>query len=455
MTLSNFDWTDKDSKRWFILLPNGHEGPYSFNNLVHLRQNKKITEDVSVWAEGLPGPLSLRLAFDYQHRSKYVEQEEFVTLPPVPQDEDIPPIPVAIEESTDIQKEEKPQENTFRIPVWLPVVLIGGGLFFFSMTFLAKTNEKFNVRRLPKMTVELHKRILQENTFDGWGKPPFFKEYLPHDHSHIWLVTSSYHQCDIETTFTSLKDKLLTMKDEKVSFRSHGQLNGHVAELASFEFTSGSRLIPGLYEMDVKAINCEWEGLIPEFMNAFQGPDKEYLARTKVVLFSQGPGEFQKTLEGLLKKKFEMAEFEKNTDFQFWQDLQQKFQTLEAISLQIEQHFLDFLDQNPAGFKKNLNSMVDNYTTKFGSFLTTFVVQNEKNLGEKGDSEKRNYELMVRLTSKKVGLESMQFIEEFQKLKAPTEKELLVISDRVKKAFSGIKKDIRQKLSQVSEDQVK
>ncbi len=59
MTLSNFDWTDKDSVKWFILLPTGHEGPYSLKTIVKMRDSKKISGDVKIWAEGLTEAHSL------------------------------------------------------------------------------------------------------------------------------------------------------------------------------------------------------------------------------------------------------------------------------------------------------------------------------------------------------------------------------------------------------------
>jgi hypothetical protein len=211
--------------------------------------------------------------------------------------------------------------------------------------------------------------------------------------------------------------------------------------------------------MDVKATNCKWNGLYPLMMNAFRGPGPEYMARMKVVIFSRGAEEFNRTLQTILSKKDEIARREKDENYFFWQDLQQKFQTLEAISLQVEQHLLDFLDKNPADFNKNLKPMVDSYTRKFGSFLASFVVENDqyfKTLDVRGASLKRNYELMVRLTSKKIGLESMKFIEEFQSIKkSPNQKEINALSEKVKKVFSSLKQEISKKLAQISEDQGK
>lgn len=452
MTLSNFDWTDKDSVKWFILLPTGHEGPYSLKILSQLMEQKKIAADVKIWAEGLGDSVTLRDALKVPQKAPV---EDF--LPPLPE-EDIPPIPAEEE------KETPPAFDSVAKNKISPWVFISGAILlmlFFVFHNLIKKYETFDIGRLPKMTLNLQQRILNENSFDGWNKKIFFKEYLPDDHTHIWLVTSSFQSCSVEATFHSIKDKMLSMKEENVVFKSKGTLDNHVVELSSFDFIAGNRIIPGLYELNVRAYNCEWDGIIPKVMNKFSGPDEEYLARTKVVLFSKGSAEFNTILDRLLKKKEEIVLKEVSQNELFWQDLQQKLETLQAVTLQIEQQLLDFLDEEPKGFKTNLKSMVDEYTRKFGSFLTSFVIENEnyfKNLNREasGAAQKRNYELMVKLASKKIGLESMKFIEEFQGLKKnPSKKDLETYSGRVKKTFAEIKKEISEKIIQVSEDRSK
>ena len=461
MTLSNFDWTDKDSVKWFVLLPTGHEGPYSLKNLAVLLNQKKMAPDVKVWAEGLTEPLKLK---DALNPPKPI-MEEIPDLPPLPIDDAPPPLPIddkpeeePLHEPEDKAEVTKKDLKTSSLKTWGVLSLGALVILFFGLNNFFKGYEKIEIHRLPKMTVNLHQRILEENVFGGWDKKIFFKEYLPDDHSHIWLVTSSFQTCNVSATFKSIKNKLLSLSDESVSFISKTRLSGHVAEFASFEFTQGNKIIPGLYEMDIKATECQWEGFIPKVMNLFSGPDKEYQARTKVILFSKGAEEFNSVLDRLLKKKLEKEEREKNQSEIFWQDLQQKLETLQAITLQIEQLFLDFTDKDSRKFSQNLKPMVDQYTRQFGSFLTSFVVENEnyfKNLdGEaRGTSQKRNYELIVKSTAKKIGFESMKFIEEFQALKKnPRRAELDKYSERMRKTFSQIKKDINEKLAQISED---
>lgn len=460
MTLSNFDWTDKDSVKWFILLPTGHEGPYSLKILTQLMEQKKIAGEVKIWAEGLTSPVTLKEALKAPVKAAPVV-ETIPDLPPLPED-DVPPLPIESEEKTPpLPAGEAVTKKTVTVS---PLVFIGGAVFimlFFVAGSLIKKYETFDIARLPKMTVNLQQRILNENSFGGWDKKIFFKEYLPDDHTQIWLVTSSFQHCSVEAAFHSIKDKMLSMKEENVVFKSKGTLDNHVVELSSFDFSSGNKIIPGLYELNVRAFDCKWDGAIPTLMNKFSGPEEEYIARTKVVLFSKGSAEFNTILDKLLKKKSEIELREVSQNELFWQDLQQKLETLQAVTLQIEQQLLDFLEEPPQNFKTSLKSMVDQYTRKFGAFLTSFVIENEnyfKNLNREasGAAQKRNYELMVKLSSKKIGLESMKFIEEFQSLKKnPSRKDLDSYSARVRKTYAEIKRDISEKIIQVSEDRSK
>lgn len=463
MKLSNFDWTDKDSVKWFILLPSGHEGPYSLAELEQLAASKKITPEVKIWCEGMAESVPFSASFTEKKplpeipvaKAPAVEAapDNVPDLPPIPEEETPPPF---TEELPPIPETEvsEPVKTRKMWPFAVGVGIIMAGFVFASMI---KNYEKVEIRRFPKMTMELHEKISKELGFQGWDKPIFFKEYLPSDHSHIWLVTSSFETCKVDVTFQSLSGKLLALDDQNVAFKSSGVLTNHVVELSSFDFTAGSKIVPGMYEMDVKASECSWEGFLPKMMNKFVPPATNYVARTKVVLFTKGAEEFNRILDKLIKQKTHKELLAQSHEELFWQDLQQKLQTLEAISLQIEQHFLDFLDKRK--FQADLKPMVDSYTKKFGSFLTNFVVENEKYFKDvdlsqvKGGSTRRNYETMVRLTSKRIGFESMKFIEEFQAKKGnPTEKQVEDYSNRIRKAFSAIKNDITQKILQVSED---
>lgn len=493
MTLSNFDWTDKTSVRWFILLPTGHEGPYDLISVRQRCQQGQIGRDVQVWAEGLKQPVTLnhallqsesttaytpsaesipksnsraerqtvpdpvRLSRAHELAEKMSEEAE---IPPLP-GEQIPPVPrfqATVEPYAQVTAPITEKTGQQKKP--FPFIL--SGLLFFSLLFSffiyqwIKGEENFEIRRYPKMSMEVHQRILKEFSFKGWNERIFFREYVPVDLSYIWLVTSSFQKCEVEASFQSIPGKMISVKDEPVAFKTRGILDDHVVEFSSFDFRSGNKIVPGMYELDVKAGNCEWDTTASGIANIFRPVEKEYMARMKVVLFPKGPIEYNSVLSVLLKKKEEKVLREQGREQLFWQDLQQKFQTLLAISLQIEQHLIDLLETDPKLFRQNLVPAIDIYTKKFGNFLTNFVVSNESYFDQLGDlkerSKKRNYEVMVNSTSKRIGHESMKLIEDLQKIKKPTKAQLNTFQVRLKKTYAGLKEEINQKIILISED---
>ncbi|HXH74413.1 MAG TPA: hypothetical protein VNJ08_05585 [Bacteriovoracaceae bacterium] len=467
MTLSNFDWTDKTSVRWFIMLPTGHEGPYDLISIKQRCGRSAFGHEVKIWAEGLKQPVAARIAFE---KADALPPEEISApvvepvsmahhlaaamsedIPPIPED-DIPPLPFEAYASA----AEEPRIVRNKSGYYAFFAMLVSGLFLFFIIQWIKGNEGFSIRRHARMSLELHQRIENELSFKGWNEKIFFKEYVPADISQIWLVTSSFHECEVEANFNSIKGKLLTVKDDPISFRSRGHLQNHVVELSSFDFKSGNKIIPGMYELDIKATNCKWTSMSARLANFFRPMDDDYVGRMKVILYPKGAAEFNEVLNILVKKKSDNELKKKNREELYWQDLQQKFQTLLALSLQIEQHLLDFLGDDPKVFRQNLKPTVDFYTKKFGHFLTSFVTTNEAYFAQLGEmesrSQKRNYELMIKSTSKKIGFESMKLIEELQKMKNPKKGQLNTFSTRLKKTFADLKSDINQKIIQISDD---
>lgn len=445
MTLSNFVWTDKNSLKWFILLPTGHEGPYSLESLV----KKKISLESKIWAEGLSGPVSLRIAIERSNPSFEIRDEEIPPLPPLPDEE---------EDEVEVSDVIRPK----RVKLKKNFVLLSVGLLIFILSTRewVSRNEEFRFKRPARMNPKTFERVLGDFSFKGWGERPFFKEYVPADLSHIWLVTSSFQHCDIEASFQSVEEKLLSVHNEKIIFKSSSELRNHVIEFSRFDFQSGSKIIPGLYEMDLKASNCKWGSFVSKMGNYFKASSASYMTRMKVVLYHHGNVEFNNILTKLIQKKLQQKLKTQNQEELFWQDLQQKLQTLLAISLQIEQLLIDFLQSPNSNFNYRLKIMVDKYTKNQGRFLTDFVVANEKyfvelqNSGLEKMGHKRGYEAIVRSISKSIGLETMKILEELQALKDPKRKYLNEKIPKVKKNFSVIKVGINKKIIQMTEDRV-
>jgi hypothetical protein len=441
------NWSDKKTPLWFIMLPTGHEGPYSLETLESRLADNKLREDVQVWREGLPVAISLR---DVLSEIEVSSDDLPPPLPPLPED-DLPEIPFEEEELSAVPTPGR-SKTPLIVAGLIAVVLIFGVYQWMS------DQEKFEIRRYPKMSLEIHKKIMSEQKFEGFDKKIFFHEYASPDLTHLWLVTTGYQRCDVEATFRSVKDRLLTMDDEEVELITRGKLANHVAEFNVFEFRKGVRIIPGLYEMDVKAQRCEWDGIVPRIRNLFSPPEAQYEATTRVVLYPGGPEEFQKVLSQLMKKKEELRKQNEGQEQLFWEDLQMKFQTLHAMALQIEQHFLDFLDKGDRDFVSRRKIMIAQYTKKYGNALTEFVIANEGYFEGLRETDlrpllvKKNYEGIVRSASKSVGMESMKVIEKLQKMKKPSPAEIKALRSQVLKSFEQLKNSLTKLLLEMTAD---
>jgi hypothetical protein len=180
-----------------------------------------------------------------------------------------------------------------------------------------------------------------------------------------------------------------------------------------------------------------------------------------VILYHRGAEEFQEVLTQLLKKKEEIKKQSEGQEQLFWDDLQMKFQTLHAMALQIEQHFLDFLDKGDRDFLPRLKTMIAQYTKKYGNALTEFVVSNQGYFDGLRDTDlrpllmKKDYEGLVRTSSKAIGMESMKVIEKLQKIKKPKPGELRTMRAEVLKSFERLKNVLTKVLLDVTADRSK
>lgn len=487
--MSDFLWTDKSSEKWYIIFDQGHEGPYSLLFLEEKLKNQKINSQVKIWAEGLESEMTLE-AVIHLSESEYIiidDSGEFPPpLPPLPIDNDSDKASTPVVESTrplinssrsellseDIEESDEDEvESTgeeelaetevkrfsfkHKILAGLTgvMIVIGGALYI-----LQSNKKDMGIHRPQGMSLKVSERVENYLQFKSWGEPLFFKEFTSDDLSVIWLASPGFQKCEVTAHFKSQKDKLLTMGDEVVEFEGNGELTNHLTELKKFSFLSGKKIIPGMYDMSISASNCRWDGLISKLMNLGRTQQENYQARMSVILYPKGVEEFRELLDRMTKKKMEKTLYEQNQAEMFWQNVQEKLQTLLAISLQVEQHFLDFLKKNERQYQANLKGAIAEYTKKYGYFLTQFVVSNAESFKElsklnvKGISSRKNYELQISSAAKDLGHTSMKLIEDLNDFKNPRRTDLNQFENRVKRDFAKYKENLNQKIIQVSDD---
>jgi len=471
--LNDFPWTDKSSDKWYIIYSHGHEGPYSLEYLEQKLKEEAINNQIKIWCEGLSAEMTLEAVLAMATpalSTPEIEDDIPPELPPLPIDE----APTIKEEPPSLKEETSPVESkvstvkevqeveeknkTKRFPVasvlFLLILTLLGGAFY----YLQNEEKEISLIRPQGMSLKVADKINNYLEFKGWREPLFFKEFVADDYKAIWLASSSFHSCEVTAHFKSQKDKLLSLNEEDIEFEVSGKLKDHLVNFGKVNFINGRRIVPGMYEMNIRASECEWDGFIAKAMNLFQAPEEEYSSKMSVILYINGADEFKKLLDKVTRKKIEKAMREQNQVELFWQGVQEKLQTLLAVSLQVEQLFLDFIKKDSRSFHVNLPLMVNEYTDRFGKFLTNFVVANEESFKEfhlsgiKGVSTRRNYELVISEAARGIGYTSMKLIEDLQKLKNPRRVHLTEYENKVRKDFSELKNTINQKIIQVSDD---
>ena len=101
------------------------------------------------------------------------------------------------------------------------------------------------------------------------------------------------------------------------------------------------------------------------------------------------------------------------------------------------------------------------YTRNYGRFLTELVVANEKYFNELEKSEisdlinKRDYEKIIRINSKNIGLESMKLIEQLQTWKKPNKKDLAQMETKIIQKFEALKGSLNQRIIEMTEDRTR
>ena len=85
--MSNFYQTDKQVQEWFLLLPDGHEGPYSLEQL-EIKIKEGLSPDCKVWKQGSE---EARFLKDILLGKSEVVLPDIPGLPPVPVDEETSP----------------------------------------------------------------------------------------------------------------------------------------------------------------------------------------------------------------------------------------------------------------------------------------------------------------------------------------------------------------------------
>jgi hypothetical protein len=229
---------------------------------------------------------------------------------------------------------------------------------------------------------------------------------LSRDYQEIKLNKISPLSCMVMMEARSIPDEIIG--DDRVQFFSRAILQSNVGQFTNFEFLTGTRILPGYYQVRLKFYDCEldsWRYLIK--VNAKDFDEIQNL----VLLFEGDEKSFEPHLISYKKSKIEQQKVQLSEDSKALEDTDQKAETLRALSVQIEENYKVLFDTN-LPWQKRVIEMTKNYTLKYGSFLNGFITLGVIPDVLSAESKFRIEEMHMK--AKKLGFISMRLIEEAQ-----------------------------------------
>jgi hypothetical protein len=410
----------RGEKVWFIIRQDSHEGPYPFDLLLEKLAARELQLKSSVWARGWPNSLELGVVVEaYGQLENEIAPPE-ITLPE--QSEAAPQemrVPRVVESAPALQVEplvfdERPEvvpERTShsRWP-WVAGVLLVCGIGAWGVQ---KLTPRAELLRPAEMSLETYRRM--KEAFEKLDKPlPVPAVAVAADYSKLWLLDRATQSCRYEASFYSAET--MNLGGQKISFQSSASGLSHWILLERLSFSEGQKLMPGRYQLNLVRQGCTPAG-ITQF---WEKPLADMSVAFEVEIYAGPISELAERLAVLAKKKALEDGRRIEEARQAWRDIEEKLRTLSAISMQIELSFGDLLNRKLA-WKPRLARFVEQYTMRFGGFLTNFTVKSEEDFNAIALREiPDKVELMARgpainAYAKRIGFLSMSLIEKLQK----------------------------------------
>lgn len=188
------------------------------------------------------------------------------------------------------------------------------------------------------------------------------------DFSTIWAGVNFPYEGRVFLELESIPDK--TLSSDAIKVNSIGIVENKLITFEKFNFEKGIRLYPGHYKLKIKLLNKK---KLNYWLEKFVNLPATFDLETQFYIGNKSDIEFEKELTEFLIKR-------KSVDSVFWQDLFQRYDTLRLICVQIYDDFSQSLDRmkNSSDPKAEITNFEIKYKSKYGQFLTSFVLENEE-----------------------------------------------------------------------------
>lgn len=379
---------------WYMIKDGAHEGPYAMLQLEARSRQGEVDQESLIWAKGWPQPL----AFHVVHAAY---QEQVVTTPPKSE-----PQLMADQEGPALAE---PSGTSSRW--WVMASL----LIFIAIIWAAGSMLRAPVVITRPAELPLDKFRQVQTQFERFVEAvPLPFVVVSADYSKVWAVDRSTQSCSYQANFFSSETQNLS--GEVISWQAQSVSANHWVLFERLNFIDGQKVFPGRYKMTLSRQNCTPTGVL----SFWQAPDQDVSVSVEVDLFNGAPEELGRRLEALAKKKSLDLKKLEQTNRQAWRDIEEKFRTLDAITVQVLQNFQSLLKRD-LPWPQRLKRVVDLYTVRFGGFLSNFIIQNDadfshlatQDLPQKVDVLGR--QALINTFAKRIGFVSMSFIERLQK----------------------------------------
>jgi hypothetical protein len=410
MSLECSDLPEQHEKKWFLIFSQGHYGPLSFNELLDYEKIGKVTEKHPIWMPGFKKDISL----------KTLKNAYNLKLPPeIPEIEEAPVIEETITE--EVSQPKMRWTSVEWLGLSLVIILAVWGLWPAS----TPTEFKDLDRQAKNEMNEFWKENAKAKALDFL--------VVTKDYEKIFWQEKEDRQCRYYLKLESTQ----VLSHKKIALYAYAYSDNGYVVFKDFTFTDQEHLKPGFYQGEIIKDQCEvswWQREERAKTITFSSPlYRGNLTELKKLLAQFHKPKPKVTPRRIVKKtktpaaKVTISVPRKPRTVSLEPDeLLMRLKTLEFLSLEAEKKF-NWVHHHKTKSPTAAKLSIDAYTKDIGSHLTQLTIENERAFAALSKKSKKNKDphlnglLRFSLLAKRLGLDSMRFIERLQKQKNMTE----------------------------------
>jgi hypothetical protein len=262
-------------KIWFILEENYHRGPFTFDELTLMFEHKKLKDSDSIWREGLSKPVTFKEIHDLEilkleesipaipNEAKLPVLNELMDSPRISgKPQNLPTLPPQIKESGPTVESDEGSANSMELPQLkktsgkkiFQLYFASLALVVFSVILFIYYQYSFKEPNISEPLSMLSSDYERMNQVVRFRKEQTFKYEIAVSRTfeNIWLASNYPYKAKVLLEFSSYPAK--TAKNLAIVGSSIADFEKFLVSFNNFKFTSGDRLVQGIYHFKLKAV---------------------------------------------------------------------------------------------------------------------------------------------------------------------------------------------------------